>query len=216
MDELDTLHEEASTGEAPTRPLPPARANFSMRPALVVVGIAAGLILAFSVFAGITNQGSGTVSDAKGTPTKVRGTPLKAIRAADALKSIQQPGEPPSNIVDAVRVPTSARVVSHTNNGGEADQYDEQVELSVTGSQADLIDFYQVEMQSLGWHIFSTGAATNLPGGIQVLGQKAGDDGWYWDMGAIISPTTFPTSGANTGADVTKMTIRLFQVPDAS
>ena len=67
-------------------------------------------------------------------------------------------------------------------------------------------------MKKQGWQIFSTGPADHEPGGLEVLGKKAGSDGFYWEMGAVISPTTFGAGAPATGA--TSFTLELFQVQD--
>ena len=45
-----------------------------------------------------------------------------------------------------------------------------------------------------------------------MLGKLAGTDGYYWEMGATISPTTFGTGAPARG--MTNFTIRLFQQSD--
>ena len=45
-----------------------------------------------------------------------------------------------------------------------------------------------------------------------MLGKLAGTDGYYWQMGAIISPTTFGQGAPPAGW--TNFTIRLFQQSD--
>ena len=40
-----------------------------------------------------------------------------------------------------------------------------------------MIAFYRAELVRLGWHVSGTGPPTG-PAGIEVLAQKAGDDGW--------------------------------------
>ena len=46
-------------------------------------------------------------------------------------------------------------------------------------------------MKAQGWQIFGTGPADHDPGAFEVLGKKAGSDGFYWEMGAVVSATTF-------------------------
>ena len=59
------------------------------------------------------------------------------------------------------------------------------------------------------------GPPRNANGSVEVLAEKAGDDGWYWEAGAVVSPTTFPT-GHGARAESTDFTLRLFQVSDES
>ena len=64
-------------------------------------------------------------------------------------------------------------------------------------------------MKHQGWQVFDKGPAANDPGALEVLGKLAGSDGYYWEMGATIPPTTFPSGGPARG--VTDFTVRLFQ-----
>ena len=50
------------------------------------------------------------------------------------------------------------------------------------------------------------------PGALEVLGKKAGSDGFFWEMGAVVSATTFGADAPPAGQ--TDFTVRLFQVPD--
>jgi len=142
----------------------------------------------------------------------VAGTNLRASGALDALRPIIAAGQPPGNVLNAVVVPSSARRLSHVDYAAEASQYDESVAFSVAGTQAAVIDFYKAEMKKNGWQIESSGPADHQPG-IEVLGQIAGDDGWFWEMGTVVEASTFGASG--TGAARTQFTLRLIQEPDA-
>lgn len=190
----------------------------SRRPALIVVGLALVIIVFFGVLAVVTNVTTPSPVDNPFGARVVPGTGLVAVPATRALRPIEQLGEPPGNIVDAVAVPRGATVVKVTNNAGEADQYDQQMTFSVAGTQLAVFDFYRAEMNRLGWHIFSTGTARQPANAIEVLGQKGGSDGWYWEMGAIVSPTTFSHGGLQSpgSGNVTRFTVRLFQVPDSN
>ncbi len=79
-------------------------------------------------------------------------------------------------------------------------------------TQGALLNFYASEMRQLGWAVFDKGAAANDPHALEVLGKLAGTDGYYWQMGATISPTTFGQGAPATGE--TQFTIRLFQQSD--
>jgi hypothetical protein len=221
-DEVATAHSPtledapAQNGAAPARsaaPLPPPGRNTSIRPALLVVGIAVGLVVVFIVFSALAGNGnSGTKPSS--SPEAVPGTSLKAVGAEMGLSPIIQGGEPPANIVNAIRVPAGSVRVSHLDNRGS--QYDQQVTFSAPASQAAVFDFFRTEMHRTGWSVADAGPAANAPKNVEVLGKKAGNDGWYWEMGATVSPTTFGTTsaGPGTGSDSTRFTIRLYQVSD--
>jgi hypothetical protein len=200
---------ETGPPETGAEPLPPPRRGPGMRPALVVAGIAVVLVLAFGLTAAFTGQSPPPAPST--TPVRVAGTSLRATPATAVLKPIEQPGTPPANILDALTVPVGTTATAHTNNSTSATGYDEQVDLSLAGaSQASVIAFYRAQLDTQGWKRISVGPATNEPTTTQVLAQAAGDDGWYWEAGALVSPTVFGSDGKQT----TPFTIRLFQVPD--
>jgi len=213
-----TAVREPSAEDTGPRARRPAGRPPSRRPALIVVGLALLIIVFFGVLAAVTNVTTPPPVDNPFAARVVPGTGLVAVPATRALRPVEQLGQPPGNIVDAVAVPRGATVVKVTNNAGQADQYDQQVTFSVAGSQLAVLDFYKAEMTRLGWHVFSTGTARQPANAIEVLGQKGGSDGWYWEMGAVVSPTTFTTGQLSSpgGGDVTRFTVRLFQVPDSN
>jgi hypothetical protein len=79
-------------------------------------------------------------------------------------------------------------------------------------SQGAIRTFYLNDMKAQGWQIQGTGPARNDPGAFEVLGRKAGSDGFFWQMGAVVSATTFGADAPPAGQ--TAFTVRLFQVPD--
>ncbi|HEX3946115.1 MAG TPA: hypothetical protein VHW47_00340 [Acidimicrobiales bacterium] len=204
----DLVAGERDRAAAGTPPLPPVRRSPGLRPALLVVGIAVVLVLAFGLAAAFTGQS--TTHPPSDKPAKVAGTSLLAVPAGSALRSIEQPGTPPENIVNAITVPEGTQTTAHADNTTSAGQYDEQVDLRVPASQAAVVAFYRAELATRGWKTINVGTATDQPGTTQVLAQAAGDDGWYWEIGALVSPTVF----GGTGGQSTPFTIRLFQVPD--
>jgi hypothetical protein len=192
-------------------PRPPARSGFNMRLAMIVPGI--GLLI-LVLFIGAEFLTSNPVQKTK-TSThsfSVAGTPLKAVPAVHDLKVITVSGQPPGNIINAVAVPTGARRTSFANNSNSAQEYDAQITLRADQSQGVLETFYKLDMKKQGWQIISTGPATHLTGGLEVLGKKAGSDGFYWELGAIISPTSFGSGDPATGA--TTFSPELVQEPD--
>lgn len=180
----------------------------SVRPALVVVCIAAGLLLLFGVGAAISGPSTSSSGTRHAAVGPVPGTSLVAVSASPALRAIDSSGQPPSNIVRSVTLPRGYTVVGSADNSARYGLYDEQMEFRVPTTESELITYFRHEMPRLGWQISSAGPAQHQPG-FEVLGKKAGDDGWYWQMGATVSPTTF--QGAT---NVTSFTIELYQVSD--
>ncbi|HUO49205.1 MAG TPA: hypothetical protein VMU09_10255, partial [Acidimicrobiales bacterium] len=88
--------------------------------------------------------------------------------------------------------------------------YDRSLGFTDPNPQADVIAFYRAELPAQGWKILSQGPP-HTGTGYEILGRLAGTDGYYWEVGVTVSPTTF--AGA---AQTTPFTIRLFAVSDAA
>ena len=203
------LLEDGSGRPEPRRP--PTPGGISMRPAMIVVGLAALILVVFVTIGVVTTQSPAPIKHST-SAVAVPGVSLQAAPAARQLSPIVTAGEPPTNILNAVSVPVGSVRLSHQNNSGGASQFDSQVVFRSGDSQAALLAFYASDMKLQGWQVFDRGAAANNPGAFEVLGKLAGSDGYYWEMGATIAPTTFHPGGPARG--VTTFTVRLFQVPD--
>ena len=210
-----TLHRDApmevavDDGEPPR---PPPRSGFTMRAAMIVPGIGL-LILALFIGAGFLTSNPVQPTKTSTRAFSVPGTPLRALPGVHDLKVITTSGQPPGNIINAVSVPGGARRTSYENNSASAQgAYDAEITLTADESQAALETFYSKDMKKQGWQILSTGPADHLAGGLEVLGKKAGSDGFYWELGAIISPTSFG-QGAPAAGD-TSFTLEMIQEED--
>ena len=210
LPDADTRLAEPPDAE-PLRPPPPG--GFSIRPAMIVLGLGV-LILAIFVTLGIVSTQTPAPVKTSGAPSAVPGSPLKAEPAAEALRPIVGSGEPPTNIINAVTVPVGSVRISHQNNAEGAGQYDAQVTMRSSDSQGSLLTFFAAAMHEQGWQVFDKGAAANNPGALEVLGKLAGTDGYYWEMGATIEPTTFGHGAPPSGE--TSFTVRLLQQSDDS
>jgi hypothetical protein len=193
-------------------PLRPPTRPFSIKAAMIVPGLGLLILVAF-IGAGFLTSNPVQPTKTSTRPFSVPGTSLRARPAEVVLKVITVSGQPPGNIINAVSIPVGATRVSYQNNtaAGQGD-YSAQITLTADDSQAAVENFYAKDMKKQGWQIFSTGPADHHAGAIEVLGKKAGSDGFYWEMGATVSATTF---GANAPpAGTTSFTIELFQQPD--
>jgi hypothetical protein len=193
-------------------PRPPARSGFSMRAAVIVPGIGV-LILGLFIGAGFLTSNPVQPTKTSTRSFSVPGTPLRAVPGVHDLKVITVSGQPPGNIINAVSIPEGAKRTSFANNSASAQGgYDAHITLRDDESQAVLENFYKQDMKKQGWQILSTGPADHVTGGLEVLGKKAGSDGFYWEMGAVISPTSF---GAGTpAAGATSFSLELIQEQD--
>jgi hypothetical protein len=212
-----TLHETDTDvredgNEVPEPQRPPVPGGISMRPAMIVFGLAALILVVFITIAIVTSQAPAPIKHSDAA-VGVPGVTLRAVPAAGLLSPIVTNGEPPNNILNAVSVPVGSVRISHENNTAGAGQYDEQVTFRSDDSQAALLAFFAADMKLQGWQVSDQGAARNDPGALEVLGKLAGTDGYYWDMGATINATTFTPGGPARG--VTHFTVRLFQESDS-
>jgi hypothetical protein len=114
-------------------------------------------------------------------------------------------GTPPANIASALLAPTTTRYVSNVTTGGGSDSYDVEAHFTVGLPRAQLLGFYKSRLEALGWQLYST--STTSSGAAQLLFQKAGSDGWYWEAGVDASASS-PLA--------TAFTYRLFQASDFS
>lgn len=179
-----------------------------MKPAMLVGAIGLVILVTFSIGAALTHTATPRAARTGG-PTKVPGSSLLAVPASTKLEAIEANGEPPANVLAAITLPEGA-VLKATENPGLGSTYDEEAVFSVEASDAAVVGFYKTELARLGWHSVSSGAAEHAAG-TQVVGQLAGDDGFYWQLGVVVSPSTFTSGGT---ADVTRFTLRILQVQD--
>lgn len=222
MDLVDTTISPQEGPSARPVPQPPPRSGPGLRPAMVVLGLGALILVLFAVIAVVTGSGSTARKGpaVSASPTRVKGSSLLAVPAGHLLAGIVSPGSPPTNIVRSLYVPAGTVLVASGRGAAGSGQYDEEVVLAVDASQSAVIGFFRAELPAQNWGVFSTGPAVNKPGTVEVLAKQAGDDGWYWEIGALVAPTTFGTAGTTSSAgpsgaaNATRFTIRLFQISD--
>ncbi|HEV3130937.1 MAG TPA: hypothetical protein VGY51_03170 [Acidimicrobiales bacterium] len=158
-------------------------------PALIVLGIAVFIVVAGIVASAL---GSGT------TPTlSIRtiaipdGTVVHLTPAATALQPIVSAGEPPADILGNLAVPAASPVVRTVNTDQNATQFDRTVFFRTGLSSDQVVDVYRTLLPRLGWKVIYVGSGAQRGGvGTQVLARKGSGDGFYWEVGAVVSPTT--------------------------
>ena len=185
----------------------PRTAGPSIRPALIVVGVALLLILVFGIASALTNNPTPKAPKA----SAVKGTGLVAEPAIGTLHPIEILGTPPADVLDALVLPKGAHQVSHTPWSGST-QYSGDMSFRLGATQATLVAFFHAEFRAHGWSTVSVGAAHDDPHATEVLAQRASTDGWFWEAGVVVYPTTF----SDTGADVTRFELELYEMPDAT
>ena len=141
------------------------------------------------------------------------GLPIPAIPGRQTLSAITANGQPPDSIVDSVAIPQGAHVIGATNESDTYVGYDRSIAMDTTSSDSSLIEFYKLELPILGWKVTSTGPPHGQPG-YEILALRAGGDGNQWEIGVIVSPTTFTAGGPGTGTS--KFTLTFLTVSNAA
>lgn len=174
----------------------------SIKPALFVVGLAVLLLLAFGIGALLTSTRPAM------RPSPSSRTHLQAIPASRALKGIESPTTPPLDVRNAIFLPKGSTTIDATPSSGGT-LYSANADLEVQGSQSDVVAFFRIQLKATGWRVVSTGPAMNYPNAIEVIAQRASSDGWYWEFGAVVKPSTI-----NESTDVTAYRVSIFEVTD--
>jgi hypothetical protein len=178
------------------------------------VGIAALVLLIGGIGAVLTASGSAQPSP-HAFPS-VRAAGIKAVPGRHALGPIVSGGQPPSDILNVVPLPRGAAV----KNGSAADHtvglYDHSLSFTTAASEQKVIDFYRAELRALKWQLVSQGPPPHGAAGYQIVGQHPGSDGYEWEIGVTVAPTTFGSAATGTAAarGTTPFTVRLFAVSD--
>lgn len=185
------------------RPLPPPGiAPTSLKWALVVPLVAVVMLVIVVLI---------NVADAPGPPPatvipKVGSLGGLTVSPVNPFVPQVTAGEPVPDILNSVVIPSPATSLGSVPTGGSATSFDAAFRYTSPASQGSLYSFFSVEMKAHGWKIFSVGKPVSSKG-IEILAQKAGSDGWYWEQGVVIQPTVF----SSTGTQSTTFKVRLYQ-----
>jgi hypothetical protein len=120
------------------------------------------------------------------------------------LKPISSPDLPPDDILDATVLPQGASPVPGSVRNLGVELYDRSLDFRVSAGQEVVIAFYRVQLPAQGWQILSQGPATGASAmggaGFEVLAKHPSGDGYYWELGVVVAPTVFGSTGSGTGA----------------
>jgi hypothetical protein len=175
-------------------------------PAVIVLAIAVFILVGGVVASALFTSGS-----PKLTLTSITipdGTVVQLTPATTALKPIID-SQPPSDILAALAVPAKSTERRFVNTDQNLTQYDRSVSFTSGLASDQLVAFYQTLLPKLGWKVTDTAAdpaGTAVPGTIEVLATKGSQDGYYWEVGAVVSPST--------SAGSTSFTIDLYEQED--
>ncbi len=174
-------------------------------PALVVLAIAVGIVLV-GIFASALVSGNAPVFTVQKVTLPDGGT-VSLSPATAALHGIVGAGEPPADILGNLGVPAGSRVTGTLDSDQHASQFDRTVSLSSVLGASQVVAVYRTLLPRLGWQLLYVGAAPQKGAGTEeVLAKHPSGDGYYWEAGVVVSPTT--TAG------ITPFSIELFQIPD--
>ena len=195
----------------------PARQNTpSLKPALIVLALA--VVITFGAFAISLLGSSSAPAVVSGLATPVPGLSLQAVPAAAVLQRISSDDIPPGDIAGSLVVPNGARIMGTTVADAGVDQFDRSLKLQVTTSLAALVKFYRIELARARWSVL--GIYPFKGSGSEVLAQKASSNGYEWEVGVIVTPVNPAISPSLAGDGQTSavmgLTLRLFEIPDAS
>lgn len=170
----------------PPAPKPPVTTTTSIWPAAAILGLAVVMLGVFLLVDFVTSKG--VVPPPTTLPAVVGGLTRDA-NPTPALKYCLQSEEVPSNLDSAFLVPdnTVPRSGANTPDLG-AGEYDCIEPMSTTGATSgQIISFFNAQLETRGWSLFSKGASNGHP---QSLFQKAGSDGFYWELGITVTKST--------------------------
>jgi hypothetical protein len=190
-----------------TSPTPGYEPMSVRTPALIVLGLAVVILLG-GVVGGILTSGS-TPTFHVAHVTLSDGTRVAVSPATDRLRTIEANGEPPADILGNLGVLTNSKVTGLVNSDQNAAQFDRTVTLTSTLAQVQVAEAYQRLVKAGGWNVIYHGPAPQgAAGTTEVLARRGSGDGFYWEIGVVVSPTT-PTGS-------TPYSIEVFETPDGN
>jgi len=194
-----------ATGPARRAPGP------STRLAFIVLGVAVVVLLVGFIGSVVTGGGSPPTAPPTSLPT-AKGAGITATAGRHLLSPIESGGQPPGDILDAVALPsgTKASPGSATDNG--IGLYDHSLTFTISVSEQRVITFFGAELPALKWQIVSQGSPPKGTPGYRIVGQHPSSDGYEWEIGVTVAPTTFGTGAGEPQS--TSFTLRLFAVTD--
>jgi hypothetical protein len=174
-------------------------------PALVVLGIAVFIVIVGTVASALDSGSTPTLS--LRSVTVAGGTVVHLTPATTAMQSIVSAGQPPADILGNMAVPAGSRMVRTLNIDQSANQFDRTVYFTSELSSDEVVDAYRALLPRLGWKVIYVGTGAERSGqGTEVLAKRGSGDGYYWEVGTVVSPTT--------PAGITPFSVELFELPD--
>jgi len=195
----------------PTSKNPP---RASLRPALIVIGIVAVIVLCGGLLAILSSRGTNTHNTTTGTgglPSRLIVEGVHFDLARTFLQKTEHSALIPEDIISSLYLPADvhlAKVINLDNGNGP---FDRQINLTSTGSQARFVKAYTTLLDQYGWKQSGIESVAGPFGskGTELLSQHPSRDGYNWEVGVTI------TTNAKV-AQPTRIAMRLLQVPEGN
>jgi hypothetical protein len=176
-------------------------------PALIVLGLAVVILLGGVAAAALTSSTNPTFTIRH--VTLADGTTVALVPAADALHAIVNNGEPPDDIIGNLGIARESKVTGVINSDQHTAQFDRTVKLTSQLAQSQVAEAYRRMLAAAGWKVIFQGAAPQAAvGSTEVLATHGSGDGFYWETGVVVSPTT--------AAGATPYSVEIFETPDGN
>ncbi len=174
-------------------------------PALVVLGIAVFILIAGAVASALATSAPATL--ALRSITIPDGTVVGLTPAATALAPIVD-AQPPSDILANLAVPAGSHRTGWVNSDQGTTLYDRWASFTTGLASDQVVSLYRTLLPRLGWKITYQGpASSGVPGetagATELLASRGSNDGYYWEVGAVVAP------GASSGT--TAFTVVLYE-----
>src|SRR5665213_356609 len=176
-------------------------------PALIVLGLAVVILLGGVAAAAFSSRTNPTFTIRHVTLDD--GTTVNLVPAVDKLHAIVNNSEPPSDIIGNLGIPRESTVHAVVNSDQHAAQFDRTVDLTSRLAQPQVIEAYRRMLATAGWKVIYQGLAPQgVAGATEVLATRGSSDGFYWETGVVVSPTT-PLGS-------TPYSVEVFETPDGN
>ncbi len=176
-------------------------------PALIVLGLAAFLLIG-GVAASAISSGSNPTFTIRHV-TLADGTTVALAPASSKLRAIISNDEPPADVIGNLGVPKESVVTGVRNSDQHTAQFDRTVALHSQLAQGQVTEAYAKLLKAVGWQVIYNGPAPQgVPGSSEVLAKRGSGDGFYWETGVVVSPTT--PSGT------TPYSVEVLETPDGN
>ena len=176
-------------------------------PALIVLGLAVVILLGGVAAAALSSRSNPTFSIRQVTLDD--GTTVHLVPATVKLHDIVDNSEPPADIIGQLGIPQESMVTGILNSDRHTAQFDRTVRLTSQLAQPQVTEAYRRMLHAVAWKIIYEGPAPQgVPGATEILAKLGSSDGFYWEVGVVVSPTT--------PAGATHYSVEVLQTPDGN